>query len=187
MNSVAKPVLFNLFKHHLNYIRYQIGQINDQSGFDSITDKTKIIGDSQMDLYYGEMPPGDIVKNILRKIEQKNYSNYKNYLQWINSDGLYYRVIQLIDDSFWVCRVGIEDHERYVHIHPARNSALTLRVKANALKTAILLLAYIKINTERELSEELISYIRERHLNLSPVKSTDKLKELDKLISLIKY
>ncbi|MFC2138701.1 hypothetical protein ACFLTE_11050 [Bacteroidota bacterium] len=185
MYSVTKPVSFNLFKHHLNYIQERINQVETIDDFGNLKSEIKVIGTSQMDIYTGNLNPSRIAIKVLEKIEESIILTRDKYTSWLNYSKSDYRLIRLDDNSKWVCRSGTDDKERYVHIHPARNSYLTIRVKANALKTAILLLANKKLSKREIINEELIYDIRIKHLNLSPIKSIDKLKELQKLVCII--
>ena len=187
MQFVIKPVLFNSFKHHLNFIRERINQVNTINDFNKLLSEINIIGSSQMDVYSGYLNPKNIADYILEKIKKDSNLTREKYIKWLNYPKTEYRVIKIIDNSNWVCRLGVEDIDRFVHIHPARNSYLTFRVKANSLKAAVLILAKIKLDDLKEINEELIYDIRINYLNLSPVKSIDKLNELYKLISIINY
>jgi len=187
MCSVIKPVLYNLFKHHLYFIRERINHVNSIEEFDQLYSQINIIGSSQMDVYTGDLMPNTIANYILKKINKAGNPTTELYMNWLNYPKTEYKVVQLIDNSKWVCRLGREDKERFVHIHPARNSYLAFRVKANTLKTAILLLAKNKVDKINNINEERIYFVRNSYLNLSPVKSIDKLNELFKLISIINY
>ena len=65
--------------------------------------------------------------------------------------------------------------ERYVHIHPAKYSRHTIRVKANTLKTVLALkYASIKLMDKPNYNLQEVNRIRVELLGFSPIKSIRK-------------
>ena len=72
------------------------------------------------------------------------------------------------DTSRWVLRAGDED-DRFVHVHPARYSPFTIRVRANVLTTAVMALAYTGLHGGDPLSRPVVNAVRRDYLGLAPV------------------
>src|SRR5262249_49932960 len=72
------------------------------------------------------------------------------------------------DNSRWVLRLG-DEADRYVHVHPARWAPETLRVRANVLKTAVLVLAYVGIHGGDPLDLTVLNEVRRQFLGRWPL------------------
>ena len=80
-----------------------------------------------------------------------------------------YRVLTFPEEgSRWVLRMG-DEAGRYVHVHPGRWSPATLRVRANVLKTAVMVLAYAAAYGGDPLDRALVNRVRGEFLGLAPV------------------
>lgn len=90
------------------------------------------------------------------------------------------------DQSVWIVKEG-ENTDRYIHIHPAKNSVNTTRVRATTLKTVIALKIVLK-NPRTDYQPILaeVNNIRIKYLGLSPVKNLQKEKGILKLWQLFK-
>ncbi len=168
--KIQPPVRFNCWKHHAGYIRQRIKEANSIDDFNSILKEMLSIGNSQMDLYTGDLSPAEIDNFIRTLIDERNINSYQSYFKWIHNEGKDYRIISLKDNSKWTLRVGNED-ERYVHIHPGRYSVNSIRVKAAALKTAAAALLWKKLNNLTELDLSVINYVRKNFISAPPVKA----------------
>jgi hypothetical protein len=181
---VPPPVLFNCLKHHLGYIREYIFGTAQSKNMELLSSQLLLIGESQMDLYLGELTPGEIALQMI-KLLQENGNYVKNqYLNYISLQSTGYQTITINDTSVWVLRLG-EQEERYVHIHPGRYSPHTIRVKANTLKTAIALSVWMKVYNHREINLELLNHVRREILAASPVKSLEGTEGFIKLFNLV--
>ena len=90
------------------------------------------------------------------------------YRAWLASGGGY-QVIPFADDaSRWVLRLG-DEGDRYVHVHPARRAPATRRVRANVLKTAVMVLAYTGVRGGDPIDRTLVNAVRHAYLGLSPM------------------
>ena len=78
-----------------------------------------------------------------------------------------YRLVELSDTSRWVLRLGEVNH--YVHAHPGRYAPHTRRVRANVLKTAVLVLAHVGVHGGDPLDVKLVNHVRRQHLALAPI------------------
>ena len=119
------------------------------------------LGGSVMDLYTGNISLLAIGHEILKILQQDNIMDADNYKQWLGEKE--YRLINISDNSNWTLRWA-ETPLRYMHLHPARYSEHTIRIKANLLKTAIL---FVKMNAQNVAE---INQLRGEYLNLSPLK-----------------
>jgi len=141
------------------------------------------IGESQMDLYFGDYSFLKISEQILDSLHRNKIFLSKKYRSWLTKGGKDYQLIELKDKSIWTLRLG-ENPERYVHIHPARYSPHTIRVKATTLKTVILVLCCQKIGLIKSIETQTVNQIREIYLDEPPLKSFSSASGLGRLIDL---
>ncbi|HNS30515.1 MAG TPA: hypothetical protein PKL52_08290, partial [Tenuifilaceae bacterium] len=107
--------------------------------------------------------------------------SHADYEDWLRTSGLEYRSITLSDGSSWTLRLGRMPN-RFVHIHPSRYSANTLRIKASTLKTAIALkMVFPTLNIPPNLQQ--VNQARDLLHNLSPVKGIHSSKSLIKILA----
>ena len=94
-----------------------------------------------------------------------------------------YQKISIDDGSVWTMLKGISDNY-YIHIHPARFSPHTIRVKANPWKSAIASLIYAHLNEKNACDSFVINESRKIYAGLEPVheKFDHTIVELVKLI-----
>ena len=182
---VPLPVLLNCWKHHLGFIKEQIKTIRfgESKSLDDIKQNLLTIGESQMDLYMGELSPAEIGRQVIDCLNESGIFSFNDYKTWIAKEGREYKLVTLNDDSIWTLRMGA-DKERYIHIHPARNTFNTIRVKATTLKTTIILLCWIKVYGGLYSDLEIINKVRKDFLSEPPLKNVSVNKGLAKLISL---
>lgn len=95
-----------------------------------------VIGHSLIDLYLGEMSVEQIEDEILQQLRLLNIHHSVDYETWLES-ARGYQLIRLSDSSVWTLRRSKANDFQYIHIHPARYSPLTIRIKSETLKTAI--------------------------------------------------
>ena len=133
--QLPAPVLFHPLKHHLGYIKTFIAQ-SPTTPEAELKAALQTIGSSQLDLYVGSLPPGQIAQEVLQYLADRHLQHPVLYQEFLLATGTFYRLLTLSDKSDWVLRWGVVE-ARHVHLHPARHSRHTLRVKANVLKTAI--------------------------------------------------
>ena len=124
-----------------------------------------VIGDSQMDLYYGKLTLTEISQQIIHTLSTSYTIDKVSYIKLLNKNNDYY-IASLSDSSQWVLRQGT-DSERYIHFHPARYSPHTYRITANTLKS--LIAVHIAHHKPIGLSE--INHVRTKYLNLDPIRS----------------
>jgi hypothetical protein len=183
--DIPIPVLFNCWKHHLGFIKERIQGIRPVREYflEDILSHLLTIGESQMDLYLGGLSPTEIAGQVIKKINKFGVYLFVDYEAWVTNEGKDYKLITLSDKTIWTLRIGL-DKERYIHIHPARNTFNTIRVRAMTLKTAILVLSWVKINGGVINDLTIINKVRKNYLSEPPVKNLSINKGLRKLFSI---
>ena len=182
--SIPLPIHFNCWKHHLGFIKSQIGSSTTIKEFDTLRKQLVKIGSSQMDLYFGKFSHSEIFQKILEHLHRNKIYSIEKFQSWLLTDGKEYRQIKLKDKSTWVIRLG-NGSDRYVHIHPGRYSPKTVRVKATTLKTAILVLSFEKLGKLEKINTESANQIRKKYLNEPPLKSFSSAFGLGRMMQLL--
>jgi hypothetical protein len=162
------PVLLNGWKHHAGALRQRIRETVEAGdvGLAELAGRLVVIGTELMDLYTGDLTPTAIADQVLAELTADGHLASNAYGTWV-AEGGGYRVTTLPDESRWVLRLG--DADRYVHVHPARWAPRTRRVRANVLKTAILVLAYVGVHGGDPLDRALVNRVRQQYLGLAPM------------------
>jgi len=166
---IKLPLKFNCWKHHAGFIKKLVEFYRSEKISVEVLQKTLlVIGESQMDLYVGELSPQKICDEIVSNLKSIGVLAFEEYKKWLCKKGNEYKLIKISDNSVWTLRLG-KQRERYIHIHPGRYSAKTIRIKALTLKTAIA--ALIKYDTNVQLINTAhINEVRKKILNSPPVK-----------------
>lgn len=180
---VPEPVLFNIWKHHFFYLIQEIRRSSGSIHHEMLKSSMKMIGNSTTDLYTGRMTIGEISDYCKRYLKKRHLYKKDIYLDWISEHPENYREIELPDSSIWILRIGIEIG-RHIHIHPGRNVPLTIRVKANILKTAYLANLYALHDGDSPMNVHLINAVRKDILDLSPIKFITMNHDLGRMIFL---
>ncbi len=184
LEIVPKPFLYNALKHQKAYVLQVIGKLKsgkeiDASGLDLLINKT---GRQMVDFYYGLLTPGEITGEIKHILEDMQTFHEMSYHDWLASTPKKFRNIEISDGSVWTLLQG-EVHDRYIHIHPARYSKHTIRVRSLALKTAVFLLAF-----RPAFDDDLIgnmNFIRREFLKESPVKGEKDTRHIRKVLHIL--
>lgn len=182
MLHLPEPILFHPLKHHLLYIRQFISEHMHASKAD-ITAALKTIGSSQLDLYTGSLTPDQIAGETLLSLHQKGLLTSKAFKEFLTEGQTDYQIISLSDKTDWILRWGTR-HNRYVHLHPARYTQNTLRVKANSLKTAIAV-HILASDRQEKLSLALLNKARKEYLGLSEITSLNLSRSISNLVLLL--
>ncbi|WP_255594279.1 hypothetical protein [Pontibacter sp. HSC-14F20] len=169
-------------KHHLGYIREFIETHTDaEDSF--LRAQLKTLGRSQLDLYLGKLSAQQIANETTLYLQKHRALAPDAYRLYLSDSGAEYKLISLSDESKWVLRWGVVEG-RHVHLHPARYSQHTIRVKANTLKTAVA----VQIATRRykePLSLALVNQVRTQWLELAPIPAYLPEGGLGKLLHLL--
>jgi hypothetical protein len=169
--EVPDPVLLNTWKHHAGALRQRIQHSarTGQAGLDELAGQLVVLGTELMDLYTGRFAPAEIAQRVLTALRAEERLPLDAYRSWIAAGSGYQVLTFLEDTSRWVLRMGEEDG-RYIHVHPARWAPATLRVRANVLKSAVMVLAHVGVYGGSPLDVALINRVRDQYLGLSPIK-----------------
>lgn len=162
------PMLLNAWKHHAGWVRSRIAQAVATDAVDRLAEDVVVIGTRLMDFYHGALTPEVIGERVLAQLRDLAKLDEPVYRVWLEGQGGY-AILTLPDDgSRWAVRAGAEGR-RYVHLHPGRYSPHTVRVQANALKTAILAHAIARLAAKSATEVVVVNEARTRFLNLPPV------------------
>lgn len=180
---IPEPILFNCWKHHLGFIKDKIisAHSNDKNDIKDFAGKLYIMGNSLSDFYIGKLSIVEITGFIIKKLNGFNVLKKELYKDWIQSENKEYRIIGLQDRSTWALRFG-KEKDRYIHVHPARYSVNSIRVRSTSLKTAALVVLWVNNFGGSYEDLNLINSIRIIYLNESPVKSISNYTGLGKII-----
>jgi len=165
------PVTFNPLKHHFGFIMKKIEDWQKEDW--QVTEKELLyMGNNLLDLYYGELSVTEIIHECNHLLQKESLNDSQKLAKWLHPEE--YRKIVLSDSSIWIIKAGT-DNNRFIHIHPAKNSPFSIRVRGTTLKTVVALKTEAG-NREKdfELNVKMVNRIRTGHLNLSPVKSLEK-------------
>lgn len=135
--DLPEPLAFSTWKHHQGYIHDALLAI--EAGSETIPLISEIaagVGGTLVDLYIGELTPMVIAEEVIQQLASVNALSFDSFSAWIGLPKSDYRLMYLSDGSTWILRLG-RVNLRYVHIHPARYSASTVRCRSANLKFAI--------------------------------------------------
>jgi hypothetical protein len=172
LGEVPPPVLFNTWKHHAGALRQRIDEVAHAGAgaLPELAERLVVMGTELMDLYTGDFTPAGIAAKVVAALRAAGRLEPDAYRAWLKESGGY-AVIELSEDgSRWVLRRG-EEGERFVHVHPARWAPQTRRVRANVLKTAVMVLAYAAVHGGEPLDVRLVNAVRTKYLSLSKVRA----------------
>ncbi|WP_372649334.1 hypothetical protein [Draconibacterium sp.] len=169
--EIPLPIQYNPYKHHFRFLLNEIKEwrVNDWS----VTEKVLLsIGNNLFDFYLGELTPEQICNSSLNYFETKNITTQTAFNHWLGNSE--WKKITLSDESQWLIKRG-NQADRYIHIHPAKFSKHTIRVRATTLKTVLTLCVHkIPISDDGEQNLQYVNKHRSSYLQLSPIKSLDE-------------
>lgn len=172
--KLSVPFLFNPLKHHLGVLY----NILSYTCFEELFPLLLKLGASQMDMYTGKLSPATIFSEIGCFLEKNGIFGqpaYQDYLQLHQN----YISVTTSDTAVWTLRLAAGEH--YIHIHPGRHVPHTRRIKASALKTALLYESARRHGRLTGNQQADINLLRGM-IGLSPVRS---LKECQHLLELV--
>jgi hypothetical protein len=154
------------------------------SALDALPSHLLVMGTELMDLYIGALLPWEIGAALVAALSAEQRLAWDEYRPWLEAGGGY-RVHTLPEDgSCWVLRLG-EEGGRYVHLHPGRRTPHTRRVRANVLRTAVMVLAHVAVHGGDPLDVALINRVRRQSLGLAPIKQLEGEVGLQGMIELL--
>lgn len=174
-------VIFNTLKHHTG----AIAEFVNNTQVNNLSHSLKLLGNSQMDLYYGALPVNALIEEVLQQLSVLNIDIPERYYHWLlQKDN--HQLLTLSDTSVWVLLKGLDD-QQYIHIHPARYSPHTLRVTANVLKTVVACGVCIKANEINGIDTEAVNYVRKKYLTLSVIRNINESESITRVANLLGY
>ncbi|MFB6342114.1 hypothetical protein ACE1ET_10335 [Saccharicrinis sp. FJH62] len=141
----------------------------------------ELVQSNYIDIYTGRLTPINVCTEINVLLNHKGIKSNEQFLSWVHKEKPY-KTLRLSDDSEWILRKG-EHEERYIHIHPSRTGASTLRFKGTTLITAYKL--HQKYNGNQFIPTLQQVNEARKEMNLSPVKRLDHEKGILKCWQII--
>ena len=179
------PFLFNGLKHHrqiiLEFIQKSI--VENRSVHD-LNAGMVTLGNSMIDLYFGDLTDLEIASEIMGILKMKNKFDKEEYHKYIVESPKKYKTVQISDGSDWTLLLGKEEN-RFIHIHPSRGSIFTLRVKAISIKTALMLKVFFAREVQRNELVPLVNTVRLDYLSESPIKNELDTTRIKKVLDLL--
>jgi hypothetical protein len=169
-DAVPAPLLLNCWKHHGPTVlaRIDAAVAGGEAALRALPGRLLQLGDALMDLYLGRLPLATIAAEVLAELRGRAVLEPAAFAAWVGAGGGY-RTVELSDGSRWVLRASPVPG-RHVHLHPARHSPHSIRAAANALRSAVLALAWARLRGGDPFDVALYNEVR-RLLELSPVPS----------------
>ncbi|MCB9637906.1 MAG: hypothetical protein H6728_14340 [Myxococcales bacterium] len=168
--EIPRPLLLNSQKHHIETSWGLIQQTVErgEEGMDVLAKALIPLGQGFMDFYHGALSLAEVCSLLLALLKQEQADRSETYRAWVAQEGSYRTVTLEADESIWVFFPS-DGEERFAHLHPARYSPHTIRVRANTLKTVISAIAYAKIHSSQPRDIDVVNAVRTRWMGLSPL------------------
>lgn len=138
MGRIPPPFRYNRLKHQAPWLAERLSR--KPALFLRWPKLLLGLGRSQFDTYFGTLSVAQILQEVQLVLQQNEVFEETRYLNWIAADKGY-RLLTLSDTSRWVLRAG-EKPGHYIHLHPARYSPFSQRIKASVYKLIIFCLAW---------------------------------------------
>ncbi|KAF0234973.1 MAG: hypothetical protein FD181_3601 [Prolixibacteraceae bacterium] len=176
--KIPVPVTFNPHKHHFQFLLQRIGVWTDME-WENVEHEFLGIGENLLDFYTGDLTVEKICAECAQFFKSRNINDKITFSNWLLP--LEYRKIVISDSSEWVIKKG-KHPERFIHIHPAKKSPHTIRVRAATLKTVLtLMVCNIAISPQMNDNLLIVNKIRTAYLQFSPIKSLPRGKGIMQL------
>lgn len=167
-DKIPVPITFNPYKHHFHFLLKEIEKWKTMN-WDLVEKDLLSIGNNLIDFYTGNLRVRQICNETIDFFKNKNITDKTIFAIWLDAPN--YKKVQLSDKSEWLIKEGINP-ERYIHMHPAKFSEHTIRIRATTLKTVIALkIQSVPFQKEIRASLFAVNTIRYEMLGLSPIKS----------------
>lgn len=182
--DVVSPFGFNPLKHHWGAMGAFVASCSPVSIYRAdFMGEIVRIGDSVTDIYMGDLTVDLILRELSGLLFTKGDFVPEIFFQWIGRSPKGYRRVSLSDGSEWLIRKGAHAL-RPIHLHPAKESKSTIRLRGCTLQTLLVVMVAVKQKDHRMVNLEQINQVRRNILHLSPMKSLDKRVGLGKAIML---
>lgn len=176
--KIPVPITFNPYKHHFRFLLQRI-EFWKNLEWKQVESELLGIGENLIDLYTGDLTIENVCTECFHFFNIRNINNKISFTNWLHP--VEYRKIELSDLSEWVIKEG-NDPERFIHIHPAKQSPYTIRVRAATIKTVLtLMITSFKISDQMIENLQTVNQVRAVYLHLSPIKSLQRGKGILKL------
>jgi hypothetical protein len=180
LKQIYTPITFNPYKHHLDFLKEKILTWQNQS-WAEVEKEMVLIGTNLIDLYCGKLSVDEIGQQCLHFAEKEDLTSAEKLKNWLFPKE--FRKIKFSDNSEWVVKQGL-DSTRFLHVHPAKHSPLTVRVRGTTLKTVVALRVLTGEKRENRLELQRVNRVRTEKLGLSPVKTLEKGKGIARIWAL---
>ncbi len=170
------PIIFHALKHHLVSLK-QFIVLHENEPIKPILPQIKSLGESTFDMYVGSLSNEEIIEETTQYLKNKQLFEAKLYQQWITLNNGF-STFELSDKTLMTLRYLPK--ESYIHLHPCRYAQQTIRIRANAMKTAMAL----RLLMDNPTSVENINKAR-MLVELSPIKPNANISEIIKCYELI--
>lgn len=179
MNKIPVPITFNAHKHHFRFLMWQIEKKWKKQEWHTVEKELLTLGENLLDFYLGELTVKNICDEVMCYFKAENINDIETFEIWLGTAD--YRKIKLSDHSQWIVKKGV-NAKRYIHIHPAKYSDHTLRVRAITLKTVcVIKIKSVTLQENIKNNLEQVNHIRKEYLHLSPIKSLSYNKGIFKI------
>ena len=182
---LPEPFLFNALKHHKGYIKEFVSASSIKDN-ETILKDLRHLGTSVMDVYTGVLSSLEICMEIDSFLKNKSVFREDEFHHWTGPEANEYKIIDLSDGSKWILKYH-RVKNRYIHFFPARYGPMTMRIKANTLKSALLYLILIdkdSLNSEDSINSEDLNNARIQ-VNLSPIKDLIETEAITEMIGIL--
>lgn len=159
---------YNYTKHHLNFLKNRIDQWRSLSPEQFRMELLKA-GDNLFDFYTGDLSADGILNQCETYLKKEKLNEKGRFDIIMVKEG--FRKVQFSDGSEWIIRKN-DNPTRFVHLHPARYSKYTIRIKATTLKTVVaLLINEPEFHDQWHPDLDTVNKVRKEYLGISPIKS----------------
>ncbi|WP_372948370.1 hypothetical protein [Mariniphaga sp.] len=177
--DIQPPITFNPHKHHFGFLKQQIEYWKNLP-WPEAEKELLFIGTNLIDLYCGKLSIDEICRQCLYFAEKEGLSTGERLKNWLLPKE--FRKIILSDNSEWVIKQGL-DPDRFLHIHPAKYSPFTIRVRGSTLKTVVALKVLADEKNQNQINLQQVNQVRSAKLGLSPIKALEKGKGIARIWS----
>ena len=138
------------------------------AGLDELAGSLVVIGTGLMDLYTGTLTPHEIGSEVIRQLigNRPAGAGLRSVPGSRRAGAIASCPLAMVPSG---CCGPATTASEYVHVHPGRWVPWTCRVRANILKTAILVLAQADLQDGDPRDAALLNAVRQRYLGLSPL------------------
>jgi hypothetical protein len=183
LKQIRTPITFNPYKHHLHFLKGKI-KLWQCLPWAEVENELLLIGTNLIDLYCGKLSVDEIDQQFMLFAETEGLTSAEKLKKWLSPKE--FRKIKLSDNSEWVVKQGLHP-TRFLHLHPAKYSPFTVRVRGTTLKTVVALSVLTGKKSRNQLKLQQVNQVRSEKLGLSPIKTLEKGKGIARIWSLFNW